>query len=284
MSLHNSRPDSRITVPLGYVLQVCIRPPGVFVVAAPPGIDPTPEGLIAPGSASGLFTHDEGVDWPDAAGVVVANSYLTAGWAICLAFNDVASALSCQARLRRSGCSERARARRSRDDRAGAAPPDQRQFGVRLCPPSRCSPPRNAGGGEGGRALGLHAARADRPGRAALAVLGIATRLARRRGARDRLVVGTERMSARHRRRRASMRPANDTRDLSEAVQRMQAESGGVLNVDIVRPVDFLNLLDAALTAIRKPSALSGRPGMQLQGSRPCPVLGRLCAVVALGL
>ena len=95
------RPDSRISVPASYSIKVCIRPPRVFVVAAPPGVEPSPEGLMGPGSAAGLFTFDEGVAWPDPSGVVAANAYLTSGWPIALAFEELGTALACHARLAR---------------------------------------------------------------------------------------------------------------------------------------------------------------------------------------
>ncbi len=95
----SERSDSRIVLPASYSLNVCIRPPHVFVVAAPPGVEPSPEGLMEPGSAAGLFTFDEGVAWPDPSGVVAANAYLKAGWPIALAFEEMGSALACHARL-----------------------------------------------------------------------------------------------------------------------------------------------------------------------------------------
>ena len=101
MIIASERPSSRIVVPVAYSMKVCIRPPHVFVVAAPPGVDPSPEGLMAPGSSAGLFTFDEGVVWPDPSGVVAANAYLKAGWPIALAFVDMRAALACHARLRR---------------------------------------------------------------------------------------------------------------------------------------------------------------------------------------
>ena len=99
MSDTSKRPDSRIVVPASYSMKVCIRPPHVFVVAAPPGVKPSPEGLMEPGSAAGLFTFDQGVAWPDPCGVVAANAYLTAGWPIALAFEEMGTALACHARL-----------------------------------------------------------------------------------------------------------------------------------------------------------------------------------------
>ena len=99
MQTSSERPDSRIVVPASYSMKVCIRPPLVFVVVAPPGVDPSPEGLMAPGSSAGLFTFDEGIAWPDPSGVVAANAYLKAGWPIALAFEEMGTALACHARL-----------------------------------------------------------------------------------------------------------------------------------------------------------------------------------------
>ncbi len=101
MSVENQRPDSRIVIPAAYTIRLGLRDGQAFVVAAPPGVAPTPEGLMTPGSAAGLFTHDEGVDWPDKAGVVAANSYLTAGWPICLVFPVLGAGIACHARLKR---------------------------------------------------------------------------------------------------------------------------------------------------------------------------------------
>ena len=99
MSVENQRPDSSIVVPATYAIKLCIRGHETFVVAAPDSIEPTPEGLIVPGNAAGLFTHDPDVAWPDKAGIVAANSYLAAGWPICLVFPKMADALACHARL-----------------------------------------------------------------------------------------------------------------------------------------------------------------------------------------
>ena len=101
MSIENQRPESRIVVPSAYTIRLGLRDGQAFVVAAPPGVEPTPEGLITPGTAAGLFTHDEGVAWPDKAGIVAANSYLSAGWPICLVFPDIDADIACHARLLR---------------------------------------------------------------------------------------------------------------------------------------------------------------------------------------
>ena len=101
MSIEYQRPNNSIVVPATYTIKLCLRGREAFVVAAPAGIEPTPEGLIAPGTAAGLFTHDPDVAWPDKAGVVAANSYLAAGWPICLVFPKMGDALACHARLTR---------------------------------------------------------------------------------------------------------------------------------------------------------------------------------------
>ena len=44
------------------------------------------------------------------------------------------------------------------------------------------------------------------------------------------------------------MKRPNSLGEINDAARRVTAESGGVLNVDIVRPIDFLNLVTAALT------------------------------------
>ena len=44
------------------------------------------------------------------------------------------------------------------------------------------------------------------------------------------------------------MKRPNSLSELNDAARCVTTESGGVLNVDIVRPIDFLNLVTAALT------------------------------------
>ncbi len=44
------------------------------------------------------------------------------------------------------------------------------------------------------------------------------------------------------------MNRPNGLGELNDAARRVTTESGGVLSVDIVRPIDFLNLVTAALT------------------------------------
>lgn len=92
-----------IALPPGTRCRLAMRPPHHIIVAAPPPLEPTLDALFAKPSIVGLFSHDQGVTWPDRDGCRWAGEYLRAGNAIAFQFESLADALSCHKRLLASG-------------------------------------------------------------------------------------------------------------------------------------------------------------------------------------
>ena len=67
------------------------------------------------------------------------------------------------------------------------------------------------------------------------------------------------------------MKRPSDLGELNNAARRVTAESGGVLSVDIVRPIDFLNLVSAALTGDAKAARLVTTAGDAVAGFAAMP-------------
>ena len=75
------------------------RPAAWTVVVALPPVEPDPANLLRPGEASALLTHDRGINWPDAAGELLAAEAVRRGGVVALAFACLVDALACKARI-----------------------------------------------------------------------------------------------------------------------------------------------------------------------------------------
>jgi hypothetical protein len=79
---------------------------GWFVIVACPPTSADPAALMTRIGANALLTHDAGTDWPDAAGARQASAVLAEGGVVGLAFEKLADALACRARLLREGAGD----------------------------------------------------------------------------------------------------------------------------------------------------------------------------------
>jgi hypothetical protein len=78
-------------------------PEGWLIVVACSPTPAEPASLTAPGTVRSLFTHDAGVDWPDALGARCASWILASGGGVGLVFASLADALACRLRLQNGG-------------------------------------------------------------------------------------------------------------------------------------------------------------------------------------
>jgi hypothetical protein len=69
------------------------------VIAARLPVEAVPASLYRPGDVAALLTHDDGIDWPNAAGEALASATLESGGAVGFAFPRVRNALACLRRL-----------------------------------------------------------------------------------------------------------------------------------------------------------------------------------------
>jgi hypothetical protein len=97
---------SSLALPPGTVARLHRLFDGWAVIVAAPRTPAEPSSLLAPGGLSALLTHDEGVTWPDGAGVRLASETLAAGGVVGLAFARLADALACRLRLKKEGAAD----------------------------------------------------------------------------------------------------------------------------------------------------------------------------------